>query len=171
MLKISEESSFYKKGNPMTDVTANLKEMGFDLPQTAPPLYNYVPYVISGSLVFIAGQIPFINGQKLYIGKLGETMDIPTGQKAAQNCALNILANLRDAIAGDWTRVVRCVKVGGFVNSTPDFDQQSVVINAASDLLVSALGERGKHARFAVSAPSLPLGAAVEIDAVFEIKN
>src|SRR5688572_28093307 len=154
----------------MTDVPAKLKEMGFELPQTAPPLYNYVPYVITGSLVFIAGQIPFLNGQKMHIGRLGENMDVAAGQKAAQACALNILANVRDAVNGDWSRVVRCVKLGAFVNSTPDFDQQSVVINGASDLIVGALGDRGKHARFAVSAPSLPVGASVEIDAIFEIK-
>jgi enamine deaminase RidA (YjgF/YER057c/UK114 family) len=154
----------------MTDVPAKLKEMGFELPQTAPPLYNYVPYVITGNLVFIAGQIPFLNGQKMHIGRLGETMDIEAGKKAAQACALNILANLREAVNGDWSRVVRCIKLGAFVNSTPDFDQQSVVINGASDLIVGALGDRGKHARFAVSAPSLPVGASVEIDAIFEIK-
>jgi enamine deaminase RidA (YjgF/YER057c/UK114 family) len=153
----------------MTDAAAILKNMGFELPDVAPPLFNYVPYVISGSLVFIAGQVPFLNGQKMYLGRLGENMDVAAGQKAAQVCALNLLANLRDAVAGDWSRVVRCVKLGGFVNSTPDFTDQSLVINAASDLMVLALGERGKHARFAVSAPSLPAGASVEIDAVFEI--
>lgn len=154
----------------MTDVAARLKTIGLDLPQIAPPLFNYVPYVISGNLVFIAGQVPFLNGQKMHLGRLGETMDVAAGQKAAQACALNILANLRDAVGGDWSRVVRCVKLGGFVNSTPDFTDQSLVINAASDLLVVALGEAGKHARFAVSAPSLPAGASVEIDAIFEIK-
>lgn len=153
----------------MTDAATALKNLGFDLPDVAPPLFNYVPYVISGSLVFIAGQVPFLNGQKMHLGRLGENMDVAVGQKAAQICALNILANLCDAVAGDWSRVVRCVKLGGFVNSTPDFTDQSLVINAASDLMVAALGERGKHARFAVSAPSLPAGASVEIDAVFEI--
>jgi len=153
----------------MTNAATALKNLGFDLPDVAPPLFNYVPYVISGSLVFIAGQVPFLNGQKMHLGRLGENMDVAAGQKAAQICALNILANLRDAVAGDWSRVVRCIKLGGFVNSTPDFTDQSLVINAASDLMVAALGERGKHARFAVSAPSLPAGASVEIDAVFEI--
>lgn len=153
----------------MMDVTGNLKKLGLELPAAAPALYNYVPYVITGSLLFISGQIPFLNGQKAHIGRLGDTMDVAAGQKAAQACALNILANVKDAVSGDWGRVVRCVKIGGFVNATPDFTDQSLVINAASDLIVAALGERGKHARFAVSAPSLPAGASVEIDAVFEI--
>lgn len=154
----------------MTQIETHLQQLGLSLPAAAPPAANYVPYVISGSMVFIAGQIPFLNGVKGHIGRLGEDMDIVEGQKAARACALNILSQALAAVEGDETRLVRCVKLGGFVNSTPDFDQMPAVINGASDLMVHALGERGKHARFAVGAPNLPFGVAVEIDAVFEIK-
>ncbi len=154
----------------MADIENRLQNLGLALPKAAAPAANYVPYVISGNLVFISGQIPFLNGEKMHLGRLGETMTIDEGGKAAEACALNILSQLKVAVSGDWSRVVRCVKLGGFVNCTADFDQMPAVINGASDLVVAALGESGKHARFAVGAPSLPLGVAVEIDAVFEIK-
>lgn len=153
----------------MEDVELRLQKLGFSLPQAAAPAANYIPYAISGNLVFISGQIPFLNGEEMHLGRLGETMTIEDGQKAAQACALNILAQIKAAVGGDWTRLQRCVKLGGFVNCTPDFTQMPAVINGASDLIVAALGDNGKHARFAVGAPSLPLGVAVEIDAVFEI--
>lgn len=154
----------------MTDVIAKLSELGFALPESVPPLYNYVPYVVSGNMVFVAGQVP-VGGAKEFKGKVGVDVDMETASEAAQQCALNILTQVRDALDGDWSRVVKCVKLGGFVNCGPDFTDQSVVINAASDLMVAALGEKvGKHARFAVGAPSLPAGFAVEIDAVFEIQ-
>lgn len=154
----------------MTEVETRLQQWGLTLPQSAPPAANYLPYIKSGSLVFVAGQIPFLNGVKAHIGRLGENMGIEDGQKAAQACALNILVQIMHAVEGDEGRIVRCVKLGGFVNCTPEFDQQPAVINGASDLIVHTLGERGKHARFAVGAPSLPLGVAVEIDAIFEIR-
>lgn len=153
----------------MTAIETRLQQWGLALPQGAPPAANYVPFVISGSHLFIAGQIPFLNGVKAHLGRLGETMTIEDGQKAAQACALNILAQALAAVEGDEGRLLRCVKLGGFVNCTPSFDQIPAVINGASDLMVHVLGERGKHARFAVGAPNLPLGVAVEIDAVFEI--
>lgn len=154
----------------MSDVEAKLEAAGFKLPESAPPLFNYVPYVVTGNTVFIAGQVP-IGGDQEYKGKVGVDVDMDTATKAAQQCALNILTQVRDSVGGDWNRVVRCVKLGGFVNCAPDFEDQSVVINGASDLMVEALGEeKGKHARFAVGAPSLPANFAVEIDAVFEIK-
>lgn len=158
----------------MHDVENALKLLGLTLPESAPPLYNYVPYVTAGNMVFVAGQVP-ISGVGKYAqdfkGKLGVDMDMDTAKMAAEQCALNILRQVNDAVDGDWARVVKCVKLGGFVNCTPDFTDMSVVINGASDLMVSALGEeKGKHARFAVGAPSLPAGFAVEIDAVFEIK-
>lgn len=155
----------------MSDVDAKLTEMGLKLPESAPPLFNYVPFVTAGNIVFVAGQVP-IGGERNYKGKVGSDIDMETAQEAAQQCALNILRQVCDAVDGDWSRVVRCVKLGGFVNCAPDFEDQSVVINGASDLMVAALGEeKGKHARFAVGAPSLPANFAVEIDAVFEIKN
>ncbi len=154
----------------MSDVIANLKERGFILPESAPPLFNYLPFVTAGNMVFVAGQVP-IGSDQDFKGKVGIDVDMQTAGAAAEQCGLNVLRQVCDAVEGDWSRVVRCVKLGGFVNCTPDFTDQSLVINAASDLMVAALGEeRGKHARFAVGAPSLPAGFAVEIDAVFEIK-
>lgn len=152
------------------NIHANLQKLGFELPEAAAPAANYVPYVISGNHLFIAGQIPFLNGEKMHMGRLGDTLQVEDGVKAAQACALNILGQVNAAIGGDWSRVIRCVKLGAFVNCTSDFTQHPAVVNGASDLMVGALGEAGKHARFAVGAPSLPLGVAVEIDAVFEIK-
>lgn len=154
----------------MTSPERKLQELGFALPEVAAPAANYVPYVISGSHLYIAGQIPFLNGEKMHIGRLGETLLLEQGQEAARACALNILAQVKHALAGDWNHLVRCVKLGGFVNATPDFDQYPAVINGASDLMVAALGDKGRHARFAVGASNLPFGVAVEIDAIFEIR-
>ncbi len=152
------------------NIQENLQKLGFELPEAAAPAANYVPYVISGNHIFVSGQIPFLNGEKMHMGRLGDTLQVEDGVKAAQACALNILGQVNAAVDGDWSRVVRCVKLGAFVNCTSDFTQHPAVVNGASDLMVGALGEAGKHARFAVGAPSLPLGVAVEIDAVFEIK-
>lgn len=146
-----------------------LKSHGYELPKVAAPAANYVPYVISGDHVFVSGQIPFLNGQKMHLGRLGDDLTIEDGVAAAQACALNILAQVNHAVDEDWKCVRRCVKLGGFVNCTPDFTAQPAVINGASDLIGLVMGECGAHARFAVGAPSLPLGVAVEIDAVFEI--
>jgi len=154
----------------MSEIETRLQHLQLSLPQAAPPAANYVPYVICGNQLFIAGQIPFLNGVKAHIGRLGENMGIDEGKKAAQACALNILAQALAAVGGDETKIIRCVKLGGFVNCTPDFDQMPAVVNGASDLMAEILGERGKHARVAVGAPSLPFGVAVEIDAIFEIK-
>lgn len=148
---------------------AKLEELGKELPAVAAPAANYVPYVVSGNTVFVSGQIPFLNGQKMHMGTVGDDLNTEQGAKAAEACALNILAQVNEAVGGDWARVKRCVKLGGFVNSTPDFTEQPQVINGASNLIAEVMGDAGKHARFAVSAPSLPLGVAVEIDAVFEI--
>lgn len=153
------------------DIHARLGELGYELPDAAAPAANYVPYVISGNHVFISGQIPFLNGEKMHTGRVGHDLTEEDGIRAAKACALNILGQLNAALGGDWSRLVRCVKLGGFVNCTPDFTGQPAVINGASDLMVDVLGDQGKHARFAVGAPSLPLGVAVEIDAVFEIKS
>lgn len=153
----------------MTTIEAKLKELGHSLPESIPPLFNYVPFVTAGNMVFVAGQVP-IGGTKEYKGKVGVDVDMETAQEAAVQCALNILTQIRDAVDGDWSRVKRCVKLGGFVNCSPDYTDMSLVINGASDLMVNVLGEKiGKHARFAVGAPSLPAGFAVEIDAIFEI--
>ncbi|MGH1375120.1 MAG: RidA family protein [Alphaproteobacteria bacterium] len=151
------------------DIHTKLNELGLELPKVAAPAANYVPYVVSGNMIYVSGQIPFLNGEKMHMGRVGDDLDTPAGEKAAQACALNILAQVNEAVGGDWSKVKRCIKLGGFVNCTPDFTDQPIVINGASNLIGEVMGEAGKHARFAVGAPSLPLGVAVEIDAVFEL--
>lgn len=153
----------------MSEIETRLQQWDLTLPEPATYVANYVPYVVSGPLVFVSGQIPFLNGVKGHFGRLGENMTIEQGQKAAQACGLNLLAQVLAAVGGDEKKIVRCVKVGGFVNCTADFGDQPSVVNGASDVIVQALGDRGKHARFAVGAPSLPFGVAVEVDAIFEI--
>lgn len=154
----------------MSTPESRLATLGLELPKPAAAAANYVPFVVSGNMVFIAGQIPFLNGEKMHIGRVGDSFSIEQGQEAAKACALNILAQVKAAVDGDWSRVTRCVKLGGFVNCTPTFDQQAAVLNGASETIVAALGELGRHARFAVGASSLPFGVAVEIDAIFEIR-
>ncbi len=154
----------------MIDIEQRLNELNIILPESVPPLFNYVPFVVSGNTVFVAGQIS-AQGDTVYKGKVGDgqPQSIEDGQAAARICAINILTQVRDAVDGDWERVKRCVKLGGFVNCAPDFTDQSVVINGASDLMVDVMGDAGRHARFAVGAPSLPADFSVEIDAIFEI--
>jgi len=154
----------------MSDVDAKLAVLGLTLPDAQAPAANYVPFVITGNQVFISGQISRDAKGGLITGKLGAELDVAQGAAAAQSCALAILAQVKAAVGGDWSRVVRAVKLVGFVNSTPDFADQPKVINGASDLMVAALGEAGRHARSAVSAGALPLGVAVEIEAIFEIR-
>lgn len=151
------------------DIKAKLKKLGFSLPMAAAPAANYVPYVLSGKALYVSGQIPFLNGQTMHLGRIGDGLKTEDGVKAAQACALNILAQVDHAVGGDWSKVKRCVKLGGFVNCTPDFTGQPEVVNGASNLIADVMGEAGKHARFAVGASSLPRGVAVEIDAVFEL--
>ncbi len=145
-----------------------LAEMGITLPEAPAPAANYVPFVISGNLVHVSGQVASKDGA-LTVGKLGDTMSVEDGMKAAETCAIALLAQVKAACGGDLDRLKRVVKLTGFVNSTPDFGDQPKVINGASNLLAEALGDAGKHARSAVSAASLPFGVAVEIDGVFEI--
>ena len=150
-------------------IDARLAELGIELPVAPAPAANYVPYVQTGKLVFISGQVPLVGGTAQYVGKVGTDFSAEEGAKCARLCAINLLAQLRAACGGDLDRVARCVKLGGFVNCAPDFTQQPQVVNGASDLIVELFGEAGKHARFAVGAPSLPLGVAVEVDAIFEL--
>ena len=145
-----------------------LAELGVTLPDAPAPAANYVPYVIAGDMVYVSGQISQ-DANGLMLGKLGDTCSVEDGAKAAKACAISLLAQVKAACDGDLDRLVRVVKLVGFVNSTQDFTQQPLVINGASDFLVAALGDKGKHARAAVSAPSLPMGVAVEIDGVFQI--
>lgn len=146
-----------------------LAELGITLPDAPAPAANYVPWVRSGNQLFVSGQIS-ADANGMITGKLGYDMDAQAGAGAAKACAISLLAQLKAGCDGDLERLVRVVKLVGFVNSTPDFGDQPKVINGASDFMVEALGEKGRHARSAVSAASLPFGVAVEIEAVFEIE-
>jgi enamine deaminase RidA (YjgF/YER057c/UK114 family) len=150
-------------------IDSRLAELGIELPEAAAAVANYVPWAISGNQVFVSGQVTLLGGELKYIGKLGAEFDADEGAQAARLCALNIIAQVKQACGGDLDRVVRCVKLGAFVNSTPDFGDQPKVVNGASDLMVEVFGDKGKHARFAVGAVILPFNVAVEIDAIFEI--
>lgn len=150
-------------------IEARLAELGVTLPDAPAPAANYVPFVTVGNIVHVSGQISQDPGG-LIKGRLGADMSVEDGAAAARRCAISLLAQLRNACGGDLSRLVRVVKLTGFVNSTPDFTDQPKVINGASDFLVTVLGDAGRHARSAVSAASLPLGVAVEIEAIFEIR-
>ena len=150
-------------------IEARLRELGIELPEPASPVANYVPFAVSGNLVFIAGQLCLWNGERRFPGKLGAAIGIPDGQQAARLCSLNILAHLRVACGGDLDRVRRCIRLGGFVNCTPDFTDMPQVVNGASDLMVEVFGDQGRHARAAVGVSSLPAGVAVEVEGTFEI--
>lgn len=149
-------------------IDSRLAELGLVLPDAPAPAANYVPYVVTGDIVYVSGQVSMAGGAFL-TGKLGADMDAAAGVEAARACALSLLAQVRAACGGDLDRLVRVVKLTGFVNSTPDFGDQPKVINGASDLLVEVLGDAGRHARSAVSAASLPFGVAVEIEGIFQI--
>ncbi len=150
-------------------IEARLAELNIELPEAAAPAANYVPWVVSGNLVFIAGQVPFWNGELRYVGKVGSDLDVEEAVAAARIVGLNIIAQAKAAAGGDLDRVSRIVKLGGFVNCVDGFTQQPAVINGASDLMVEVFGDKGRHARFAVGSNALPLGVAVEIDAVVEL--
>lgn len=150
-------------------ITTRMAELGIDLPEPSAPAANYVPYVVSGNLVFVSGQLPVWNGDFRFIGKVGADFSLEEGIEAARLCGINLIAQARDAAGGDLDRIKRVVKLGGFVNAGPDFTDHPKVINGASDLMADVFGEAGKHARFAVGAVSLPLGVAVEVDGVFEL--
>lgn len=151
------------------DIDFRLKELGIELPEPSAPAANYVPYVVSGNQVFLSGQVTFWNGEVQFVGKVGDTIQVEDGIKAARLCGLNLIAHLRDACDGDLDRVVRCVKLGCFVNSIDNFRSHPQVANGVSDLMVEIFGDKGRHARFAVGVASLPRNVAVEVDGVFEI--
>lgn len=145
-----------------------LKELGITLPDAPAPAANYVPFVQVGDIVYVSGQIS-ADANGFIKGKLGDDMTTEEGAAAARACAINLLAQVKAACGGDLDRLVRVVKLTGFVNSTADYTDQPKVVNGASDLLAEALGEAGKHSRSAVSAASLPLGVAVEIEGIFQV--
>lgn len=152
----------------MTRIAKRLAELGLEIPSPVAPVANYVPFVITGRELFISGQVS-ITPSGVIKGKLGAGMTVEQGSEAAKACAVNLIAQMKAALGGDLDRVKRIVKLTGFVNCASDFTDQPKVINGASDLMVAVFGEAGRHARAAVGAPSLPLGAAVEIDAIVEI--
>ena len=155
----------------MNTIDKKLAEMGLNLPEAAAPVANYVPYVKTGNLVFVSGQVSKI-GDTLIGGRLGEDLTVEQGQEAAKLSALNLIAQIKAACDGDLSRVKRIVKLGGFVQALPTATVADIpkVINGCSDIMVAVFGDKGRHARFAVSAPSLPLDVAVEIDAIVEIE-
>lgn len=150
-------------------IEARLAEMGVALPAAPAPAANYIPFVQVGEVLFVSGQISMAEGA-LITGRLGETMTVEEGQLAARTCAINLLAQVKAACGGDLDGLVRVVRLGGFVNCTAGFTDQPKVINGASDFLAEVLGDAGRHARTAVGAPSLPMGVAVEIDGIFQIR-
>jgi enamine deaminase RidA (YjgF/YER057c/UK114 family) len=152
------------------NVERRVTELGLEIPAPGEPAGNYVGHVTSGNLVFLSGQVPTDKGVRKFIGKLGRDLSIEEGQQAAQLALLNLLARLKQACGGDLDRVVRCVKVVGFVNATPEFGDHPKVVNGASDLLVKIFGDAGRHARSAIGVGSLPFGVAVEVEAVFEVR-
>lgn len=151
-------------------VEERLAVLGLGLPVAAAPAANYVPWTISSSTLYIAGQLPFEDGKLAVVGPVGSEVDTERAQRAAMLCGLNILAQAKAALDGDLERIVRCLKLGGFVNAPAGFTDHPMIINGASDLMVAVLGDAGRHARFAVGASSLPMNVTVEIDAVFEIR-
>ncbi|HEY0558584.1 MAG TPA: RidA family protein [Thermoanaerobaculia bacterium] len=151
-------------------IADRLKERGIELPQPSKPGANYVPAVRTGNLVYLTGQLSQWNGERRFIGKLGREFGVEEGQQAARLCALNLVALLRAELDGDLDRVVRCVRIAGYVNSMPDFVAQSQVINGASDLFVEIFQDAGRHTRMAVGVSALPYDVAVEVEGLFEVR-
>lgn len=150
-------------------IDSRLSTLGITLPEAATPAANYVSYVISGNLLYLSGQLPMENGKIAVTGLLGGEVELAVGQRAAELCAINILAQAKAALDGDLSRIVKVIKLNGFIASAPGFTDQHLVMNGASNLIANVLGEAGKHARAAVGMAALPLNAAVEVDAVMEI--
>jgi len=151
------------------NIENKLKELNIELPNAPDPVGAYVAFKKINNLLFISGQLPISKDGKIIKGKIGKDLTLEEGQKASKLCVINIFAQVKKALKGDLNKVKNCVKITGFVNSTDDFKDQPKVINPASETLSTVFGDNGKHARAAISANSLPLGAAVEIDAIFEI--
>lgn len=151
-------------------IASNLEKLGIVLPAAAAAAANYVPYVLQGNTLIIAGQLPIEGGEKKFIGRLGENISIEDGKKAARLCAINIIAQINAALGSDLERVEKIMRLGVFVNSTADFTDQPQVGNGASDLMVEVFGDAGRHARAAVGVNTLPFGVSVEVDAIVAVK-
>jgi len=154
----------------MGQIDKRLAELGLEIPVAPKPVANYVPWLRTGNLVFISGQGPMIDGKMVYTGHLGDGVSVEDGTKAARLCAINIVSQLREACDGDLDRVKRIVKLVGFVNASPSFADHPKVINGASDLMVEVFGDKGRHSRSAVGAPSLPFAISVEVEAIAEVE-
>lgn len=152
----------------MSKIETRLADLGISLPVAAAPAANYVPFVLSGNQLILSGQLPFQDGKLVHLGHLGDKLTIEDGYQAARLCGINLIAQIKAAV-GDLDRVRRILRLGGFVASTATFSDQPKVINGASDLMVEIFGDAGRHARSAVGVPALPLGVAVEIDALVEV--
>ena len=148
----------------------NIKKLGLVIPEPPVAVANYVPYKTMNNIMYISGQAPIQNGEILYKGKVGYDLSLEDGIKAAELCCINIIAAIKKGIEGDWNKLDCFLKLGGFVNCNSDFIDQPKVINGASDLLVGVFGDQGRHTRFAVGSNSLPLGIAVEIDAIIQLR-
>ena len=148
----------------------NIKNLGLNIPELPKALANYVPYKIVGKTMYISGQAPVKNGELIYKGKVGSDISVEDGIEAARLCVINIIAAVKTGLEGDWSKLDSFVKLTGFVNCQDDFTDQPKIINGASDLLVDIFGDQGRHARVAVGSNALPLGIAVEIDAIVQLK-
>ena len=150
-------------------IADNLKKLNIELPNAPNPVGAYVAYKIIGNLLYISGQLPIAENGNIVKGKIGKNLTLQDAQRASKLCAINILSQAKKAMGGDLNKIKNCIKITGFVNSTDDFTDQPKAINPASEMLSTVFGNKGTHTRAAISANSLPLGAAVEIDAIFEI--
>ena len=169
MLELLQPAIMTQEGDKMSNsVEERLAELGIELPEAAAPAANYVPFVRQGDLLWISGQVPVGPNGFEHVGKCGAEKSIEDGQKAAELCAVNLLAQAKAAV-GNLDKITRVVKLVGFVNSTPDFENQPKVINGASDLMVNVLGDKGRHARSAVGVANLPFNVTVEVEAVMEV--
>lgn len=153
----------------MADYDKRVMELGIKLPVAPAPVANYVPYTVSGNMVFVSGQLPFEDGKVAVQGRVGDTLNVDDGYRAGRLCALNLVAQLKAACGGSLNRVSRVLRLGGFVCVAPTFVDVPKCVNGASDLMVEIFGDAGRHARFAVGVATLPANAAVEVDAIFEI--
>lgn len=153
----------------MSKIEARLKELGLTLPEASAPIANYVPFTVSGKLVYVSGQVPRKDGKIFPTGRVGHTVSVEDAQKAAQNCMLSIIAHAKTAAGGNLDNIARVLRVTGYVHSASDFGDQPAVINGASDCAVAVFGEAGRHARSAVGVSSLPAGASVEVEAILEL--
>lgn len=150
-------------------IDVKLAELGITLPRPMPPIANYVPYVVTGNLVVVSGQVPAVDGRIAVTGKVGNGLSLDQGVEAARLCFINVLVHLKSACGGDLDRVKRVVRLGGFIASLPEFTSHAQVMNGASDLAVAVFGDAGRHARTTIGVPALPADAAVEVEGLFEI--